>query len=264
MEQWTILTGASSGIGLEYARVLAQKRHNLILIARNQKAIEELSKELISNYSIKCRPFPLDLNSQDAIQTLEKYCNDNKLEINYLINNAGVGVFDYFHQIQEQRLMDMLNLNMNVPTLLTKLFLPKMIKKNSGGIQFIASIASYLPTPLYSNYGATKAYLRHFGTSLHYELKKTNIKINVFNPGVTKTRFFENADQKNSIAQQMQMMSAKRCAQLAYKALMKNKATSLPGFINNFTVSVILKITPLFLQARVIINDLLKNNSRKL
>jgi short-subunit dehydrogenase len=263
MKGWTLLTGASTGIGYEYAYILAQNNHNLILVARSEDKLSSLKKDLEEKFDTNCFILPIDLTAEDALTKINDLITSNNLEIDYLINNAGIGQFDYFHKISDEKLDTMLKLNMNVPTELTKMILPKLIVKNSGGIQFIASIASYLPTPLYCNYGATKAYLRHFGTSLHYELSHTNIKVNVFNPGVTKTDFFTKADQKNSLSQRLQMMSAKRCATLAYKALMSNKSTSLPGFLNNLTVYILLKFTPIFLQAKVIMKDLLKDNARK-
>jgi short-subunit dehydrogenase len=264
MDKYTLLTGASSGIGRAYAKILASNKHHLILIARSKDKLLSLQSELIEKFKIKCHILPLDLTEIESLNIIESFVKDNNIFIEYLINNAGIGQFDYFHKIDQNKMDKMLNLNMLIPTKLTKMFLPEMIKQNTGGVQFIASIASYLPTPLYCNYGATKAYLRHFGTSLHYELKDTNLKINVLNPGVTKTDFFAKADQNNSLIQKMQMMSAKRCAEISYKAFMKNKANTLPGFLNNFTVYFLLKFTPLFLQARAILNDLLKENDRKI
>lgn len=264
MNEFTLLTGASSGIGREYAKTLASHKHNLILIARSEDLLKTLKKEIENSFKVKCIILKLDLTQENAIESIENYIKDNNIFIKYLINNAGIGQFDYFHKIDENKMDKMLNLNMLVPTKLTKLVLPEMIKRNEGGVQFIASIASYLPTPLYCNYGATKAYLRHFGTSLHFELKKTNLKINVLNPGVTRTDFFNKADQNNSWIQKLQMMSAKRCAQISYNAFMKNKSTTLPGLLNNLTVYILLKFTPLFIQANAILNDLLKENERKL
>lgn len=264
MDKFTLLTGASSGIGLEYSKVLAKNGHNILLIARREEKLQTLAKELEKEFKIKALYLVLDLSINDSHKVIRDYVEKNDIFINCIINNAGIGLFDYLHKMSEDNIKQLMYLNMQVPTLITREFLPDMIKNNEGAIQFIASIASYLPTPLYSIYGATKAYLRNFGVSLHYELKRTNIKINVLNPGVTKTEFFDKANQNNSWLQQAQMMSAKRCAQISYKALMKNKDTTLPGLLNNYTVYILLKFTPLFLQAKLIMKDLLKSNERKI
>lgn len=264
MDKCTLLTGASSGIGKEYAYVLAQNNHNLLLVARREQRLKELKEQIENDYQVKCHYLVLDLSLQDSHKQIRKYVDENHLFVNRIINNAGIGLFEYVHKIPEDKIKQLMYLNMQVPTLITREFLPDMLKNNDGAIQFIASIASYLPTPLYSIYGATKAYLRSFGTSLHYELKATNIKINVLNPGITKTEFFSKAKQDNSWIQRVQMMSAKKCAQISYRALQKNKATTLPGFINNYTVYILLKFTPLFIQAKLIMRDLLKSNERSI
>lgn len=264
MDNYCLLTGASSGIGKEYAFVLAENKHNLLLVARREERLKEIQKELTEKYSIKCKILSLDLTEKDSHKQIRSFTNLHKIHLDTIINNAGIGHFEYLHKTSQADIEKLMYLNMSVPTLITREFLPDMIEKNSGQIQFIASIAGYLPTPLYSIYGATKAYLRNFGVSLHYELNKTNIKINVLNPGVTKTEFFQKANQNNSWVQELQMMSARKCAKIAYKALLKNQDTTLPGFINNYTVYFLLKFTPLFLQAKMIMNDLLKSNDRNL
>tara|TARA_B100001971_G_scaffold37960_1_gene32967 strand:+ start:8311 stop:9105 length:795 start_codon:yes stop_codon:yes gene_type:complete len=264
MNKYTLLTGASSGIGLEYAHVLAANGHNLLLVARRKERLDELKNELCDKYQINCLILPLDLTEPDSHKQIRSFVKEKNVFINCIINNAGMGLFEYLHKMNEDQIRKLMYLNMQAPTLITREFLPEMLEKGEGAIQFIASIAGYLPTPLYSIYGATKAYLKNFGISLHYELKETPIKVNVLNPGVTKTEFFKKANQNNSWVQRVQMMSAKRCAEISYTALKKNKDSVLPGFINNYTVYVLLKFTPLFLQARMIMQDLMKSNERSL
>lgn len=255
---WAIITGASSGIGKEYSRILASKGLDCILVARREDLLKELSSELEKAYNVKTKIIALDLSKKENAYKLYDECKG--LEVDYLINNAGAGIFDYFHNSSLVTQEEMMVLNIVSPTVITHLFLQDMIKKNRGYIQIVASIASYLPTPLYATYGASKAYLRHLGVSLNYELKDTNIHFSVINPGVTETEFFKTSGQKNSWLQRTQMMSARSCAEHGYKALMRNKNSAMAGILNWFTAHILTKHLPSRFQAKIIYDDLVKSN----
>lgn len=257
---WAIITGASTGIGREYAKIFAKRGINCILVARSENLLNELAKELEEVFKIKSKVFALDLSLKENSQILYQSCQDLGYEIDFLINNAGAGIFDFFHQSDLNVQQTMLTLNVESPTILTHLFLKDMIRRNKGYIQIVASIASYLPTPLYATYGASKAYLRHFGVSLNYELKDTKIHVSVINPGFTDTDFFKASKQKVSWIQKAQMMSAKRCAYLGFKSLMRNKNSSMAGFVNWFTAHILLNNLPSRFLAKFIYDDLIKNN----
>jgi short-subunit dehydrogenase len=260
MSSWAIITGASSGIGKEYAKIMAGRGLNCVLVARRKDKLETLKSDLEKDYGIKVIIMAYDLSHKENCYKIYEECKSQKLQIDYLINNAGAGIFDYFHLSDIKIQEEMITLNMTSPTLLTHLFLQDMVKRNHGYIQFVASIASYLPTPLYATYGASKAYLKHLGISLNYELKDTKIHVSVINPGVTETEFFTSAGQKNSWLQRAQMMSAKKCAEHGYRALMKNKNSSMAGFVNWFTAHILTKHLPSRFQAKIIYDDLVSSN----
>lgn len=258
---YALITGASSGIGKEYARIFAEKKVDCILVARRKDMLETLKAELVKNHGVKVEVIATDLSKKENSYVLYQECKNRNLDVDYLINNAGAGIFDFFHRSNLNVQEEMITLNMTAPTILTHLFLQDMVKKNRGYIQFVASIASYLATPLYATYGASKAYLKHLGISLNYELKDTNIHVSVINPGVTETDFFQTAGQKNSWLQRAQMMSARTCAEHGYRALMKNKNNALAGIVNWFTAHILTKHLPSRFQAKFIYDDLVKSNA---
>ncbi len=259
-ESWAVVTGASSGIGKEYARVLAKTGIHCVLVARREEQLKGLAAELSRDHGINCVIIVKDLSDRSSAQEIYAECSRLGLHVDYLINNAGAGVFEYFNQADLGSIEKMLELNVMAPTILTKLFLQDMIPRGRGYVQFVASIASYLPTPLYAGYGASKAYDRHFATSLNYELRGTGVHCSVINPGFTATEFFEAAGQKNSWSQRLQMMSAKRCAEIAFWSLKKNKASVMAGPLNWFTAHVLCRITPVRLQAWLLQDDLVRSN----
>lgn len=258
--KWAIITGASTGIGREYAKILAARGLNCILVARRIDLLKSLASELETDYKIKALVVQLDLSLKESAFELFEFCQKNNYEVEYLINNAGAGLFNFFSQTEISHQERSLHLNIITPTILSHLFLKEMKKRNRGYVQFVASIASYLPTPLYATYGASKAYLRHLGVSLNYEFKDTNIHISVINPGFTDTDFFSASKQKLSWLQTMQLMSAKTCANHGFRALMRNKNSSMAGFLNWFTAHVLLNHLPSRFLAKFIYDDLIRNN----
>lgn len=254
--KWAIVTGASKGIGREYSRLLAAQRVNILLIARSENLLNELSKELIENHGVKCFVFAIDMTEADFMNKLDGFLTDKNLYIDIVINNAGFGVYDEFVESDLSRTLDMMNLNMNAQVEMTYYFLKKMKEKNEGMIQLVASIASYFPTPLYSVYGATKSFLRHFGISVNYELRNTNIHMSVLNPGVTDTDFFQAAKQKLSLSQKVTKMSPRSVAEYGLGQLLRNNSTCLPGIWNQLTAYIFSRIMPEKIKAAIIYNDI--------
>lgn len=257
-ETWAVITGASSGIGEALARELASSSYNLVIVARREARLLELKKILESKYSIKVKPITLDLLSQDAAQNLYGQTKDLNVEI--LINNAGFGLCNAFVDSDYKTIEDMMRLNMQIPTELTHYYLKDFKRKNNGYICQIASIASYLPVPYYSVYGATKSYLRHFSNSLYYELKGTGVSHTVFNPGFTRTEFFDVAGQKLVGNQSIISQSSETVAKNVLKAMFKRKRSSLSGFINWYTGCIIGSFVPKSLIANFILRDMKKGH----
>lgn len=221
-----LITGATSGIGYEFAEIFAENKYNLILCARNKKRLEEIQKNIIEKYKVNVYIFSKDLSKEKEIKELYDEITDKRIDVDILINNAGAGYVGEFIKENYDRDENMLNLNINALTYLTKVFVNHMVKKNKGKILNVASTGAYHPGPYTAVYYATKAYVLSFTEALAEELKEYDITVSALCPGATKTNFSKNAgkrDNKNA-------MNPKFVAKKGYEGLMKNKVTIIPGF----------------------------------
>lgn len=191
-----LITGASSGIGLEYAREFARRGSNLILVARRQDALENLKRELSGAFGVAVTVIAMDLSSADAGQKLVGELAAQGLTVDFLINNAGFGTNARFSN--EDRSVIRQEITLNVLTLvdLTAAFLPHMLKQNFGAVVNIASTASYQPVPGMAVYAATKSFVRSFTSAVWGEVAGTNVRVLTVSPGATKTEFFDVAGAK--------------------------------------------------------------------
>lgn len=191
-----LITGASSGIGLEYAREFARRGSNLILVARRQDALENLKRELSEAFGVTVTVIAMDLSSPDAGQKLVGELAEHGFTVDFLINNAGFGTNSRFSQ--EDRSVIRQEITLNVLTLvdLTAAFLPHMLKQNFGAVVNIASTASYQPVPGMAVYAATKSFVRSFTSAVWGEVAGTNVRVLTVSPGATKTEFFDVAGAK--------------------------------------------------------------------
>lgn len=182
-----LITGASSGIGKEFAVEFAKLGYNLILIARRKYLLDSLCAELRENYNVESLAFECDLSNPKFIESLKNELSGK--EIGVLINNAGVGSTGYFFNSDIEKDSKMIFLNCLAPFLLTRFVLDQMIERKNGAIIFLGSIVSFNPTPLMACYSATKAFNRFIGEALWKELKDFNIDVLTLNPGGTITEF---------------------------------------------------------------------------
>lgn len=187
--RWALITGASSGIGEEFAKQLAKYGFNLVLIARRKERLEVLSKYLWEKYNTKTIIAKIDLTAESFIDELKKITQD--LEIGVVINNAGFGSIGEFAKCDVHWETNMIKVNCIAPTILTHYYLPKMIERKKGAIIFLGSLVAFQPTPYMTTYSATKAFNLFLAESLWYELKRYNIDVLALNPGGTKTEFLE-------------------------------------------------------------------------
>jgi short-subunit dehydrogenase len=186
---WALVTGASSGLGAEFARQLAAKGLNIILTARRRDRMEPLAEELRRDHNIESRVISRDLTKTSACDEIAAAVED--LEIGLLINNAGFGLVDRFHKQKTGRQTKMAFLNCVVPVELTEKFLPAMLERRRGGIIFVASTAAYQATPFFTVYGATKSFNLMMGEGLWAEYRKDNIDVLALSPGYTVSEFHE-------------------------------------------------------------------------
>lgn len=231
-EKYVLITGASSGIGLELARLFARDGYSLILTGRNAEALGNLSAELRSSYKTNPLILIYDLADSSAPAEIFGKIADAGLNVEILINNAGYGTAGKFWDIAAAEELAEIQVNISALTHLTKLFLPGMISRRSGKIMNVASTAAFQPGPLMAVYYATKAYVLSFTEAINEELKGTGVSACCLCPGATATGFQKRAGLENSILFSMHVMDAKTVAYAAYRGLQKNKAIIIPGLMN--------------------------------
>lgn len=189
MDNTALITGASSGIGKDLATIHADHGGDLVLVARREDRLNNIKKELEDKYSVEVLVIAKDLSRIESAQEVYDHVKNANIDIEYLINNAGFGGSGKFYQRPWERDLAMIQLNVICLSALTRLFLPDFVKKNSGKILNLSSIASLMPGPFQAVYFATKAYVSSFSNALAEELRDTNITVTAVLPGATETEF---------------------------------------------------------------------------
>jgi len=228
MKKVALITGASSGIGKELAKIHAKKGGDLVLVARSGDALETLKKELETKYSISIEIIIKDLSTIGTAKEVYSIVKEKEIEIEYLFNNAGFGLLGKFHELSWERQEQMINLNMVAVTQLTYLFLLDMIKRNKGKILNTSSTASLVPGPLQAVYYATKAYVTSFGNALAEELSDTNITVTNLLPGATKTKFASTSGMDKTKGFE-KTASASSVAEDGYEAMLRGDFDVISG-----------------------------------
>jgi uncharacterized protein len=234
--EMALITGASSGIGLELAREFARHGHPLIITATNEAELNEVAAELTSKHGVVAHVIALDLKTPAATEEIFNRAS-NVGPVDILVNNAGFGQLGKFWEIPLERDLGMLRVNIEAVLRLTKLFLPSMIERKRGRILNTASIAGFEPGPGLATYHATKAFVLSLSESLATELKDTGVTLTALCPGATDTDFFEKADMVNTtIFQKGRVMAPQEVAAAAYKALMNGDRVVITGGVNKAIV----------------------------
>lgn len=229
---YALITGASSGIGLELANVMAENGHNLILVARREDVLEELKNRLEEEYRVKVVVCAMDLSAPGQAQALYDFCRQHGYTVDFLINNAGYGDYAKFDASRLDVYRNMLQLNVMALTELTALFVSDMKQRFMGKILNVGSIAAFQPGPGFAVYAASKAYVMQFTEALNYELRGTGVTATVLNPGVTETGFIRRAGMAESSVAKRPQMDARAVALAGYKAMMAGKLNAIPGWKN--------------------------------
>lgn len=238
----TLITGASAGIGLEFAHVFAARTHNLILVARREDKLLELKKIIEEKYSVSVEIIIQDLTKQDAAKTIYEKIKDKQIDV--LINNAGFGVHGEFIQTDTQKELEMIQVNITVLTELTKYILPDMVQRGSGKILNVASTAAFEPGPFMAVYFATKAYVLSFTEAIAEEVRGTGVTITCLCPGATVSEFSSVASMENiSFFAKKNLPSSRNVAEYGYAALMNNTVVAIHGIQNKLLI-FLLRITP--------------------
>lgn len=224
-----VITGASSGLGRDMARVLSKKGYDIIAVARREERLIELQKELETNVEIVC----MDITDKENCIELSKRAG----EVDIFINNAGFGVFGNFDETDLDSELKMIDTNIKSVHILTKLFAKEFKKKNSGKILNVASLASFFPGPLFASYYGTKSYVLRFSQSIQEELRQSGskVKISVLCPGPVNTEFgdvakvsFGSGEEKGKSFIVLESMDV---AKYAIKKFLSGKEVIIPGFL---------------------------------
>jgi short-subunit dehydrogenase len=246
---YALITGASEGMGREFARLFAHHGYPLVLVARNKTRLDILAEELSTTNRVDIRTIPKDLSLPGSAKELKTAIDDQKITVEILVNNAGFGVHGLFHHMDWKATEAMLNLNMATLTHLTRLFLPEMLRRGQGKILNVASTAAFQPGPLMACYFASKAYVLSFTEALAEELSGTGVMATAFCPGPTRTQFQKRSHTEN-IRENSFAMEAAPAAEAAYRGLMKNKRLVIPGFTNKL-LAILVRLFPRRLVIRV-------------
>jgi short-subunit dehydrogenase len=228
MQKIALITGASSGIGRELARIHAEKGGDLVIVARSREQLEQLQSELEDTYSVNVRVIVKDLRLPNSPKEIYDEVKAAGIEIDYLINNAGFGWLGKFHERDLETDLNIIHVNIVALTALTRFFLPDFIKRNTGKILNVSSTASLVPGPLQAVYYASKAYVTSFSNAIAEELSDTNITVTALLPGPTETQFAKISGMEKSNGFK-NMASARSVAEDGYDGMMKGKLDVISG-----------------------------------
>jgi len=234
-----LITGASSGIGLELARIFAENGHDVVLVARSEGKLQTLASELQSRGRVRTHVIASDLSVPGAAQTLVERVTGLGVEIDALINNAGYGVYGPFLETSLETELAMIQLNIVALTELTKRLLPPMVARKRGRILNLASTAAFLPGPLMAVYYATKAYVLSFSEAIANELEGTGVTVTALCPGPTASGFQAAAKlEESKLVAGKTLPSSRAVARAGYDALMHGTRVFVPGLTNKVTVQL--------------------------
>lgn len=230
--RWSLVTGASSGIGVDFARELAGRGSNVILVARRAERLQEVQTELTTRFRVEADCVTADLANEQARQQLYDDLKRAGRVVDVLVNNAGFGLHGLSWEIPWEQERQMLNVDVMAMAHLTKLFLKDMVARDSGYILQVASYGAYQPAPTYASYSAAKSFVLNYGEALNYELRDSNVGVTVVSPGIVDTEFHDVAGQEKNRYQRMTQMKPDEVARIAVDAMLKRKASVIPGWTN--------------------------------
>ncbi|MHB8075483.1 SDR family NAD(P)-dependent oxidoreductase [Desulfosporosinus fructosivorans] len=246
MNKTVLITGASSGIGMEIAKLFANDGYDLVLVARRKTQLEKLASELTNNYPISITIIAKDLSQPTSPDEIFKELKEKSIHIDILVNNAGTQIYGEFQKTDLNKELQLIQVNMVSLTHLTKLAIADMLKRGSGKILNIGSTGSFAPAPLNAIYCATKSYVLNFSEGISKDLEGTGISVTTLCPGATQTEFAEKAKLLNTRLFNSSVMSAEKVAKIGYRALFKEKRVEVAGMINKLLVFSI-RFTPRWL-----------------
>ncbi len=228
--KWALITGASAGIGLEFAKLLAAGGANLVLTARRADRLQKLAAELSAQHRVQVEVFSADLLRSEAPIEIFKFTSGKNIEVELLINNAGFGAFGYAHEIPIEKMLQMIQVNCSAVVHLTRLYLPAMVARKHGDVLILASLAAFQAVPFNSVYAATKAFDLLFAEGVAEEVLEFGVRVCALCPGTTTTEFQQVAQQPARVFKSAE--AAEKVARVGLEALAAGKSCVISGAMN--------------------------------
>lgn len=236
---FALITGGSSGIGKCYAEQLAEKGYNILTISNQKELNEEVAEHISQTYNVRAIALYKDLSDKNSASEIYSFCKAEKLEIEILINNAGILLFDPLNKTSDTKIDVALGLHVHTPTMLCKLFGADMCQRGHGHILIMSSATVRLAYPTISVYNATKSYLRNFAASLWYELRPHGVSITTVYPGAIDTPLYSLEERYRKPLRALGvMMPAERLARKALRRMFRRRKNYTPGWFTKFVVCV--------------------------
>lgn len=234
---YAVVTGASSGIGWHIAGELAARGYGIVAVSNQPSALRDLKSALEEKNQVDILTLELDLATHDAASQLHKFCMEQKLKVEVLVNNAGMMHYGEVVNAREDLVRSMLNLHMHTPVMLCRLFGKSMYEDQHGYILNVSSISAVMPFPKISLYGPTKGFLRKFTRALRHEMKPFGVHVTCLVPGATDTALYDTSRINVSLAIRLRIMKqAEDVARIGIKALYRNRPVRIPGTVNKLVV----------------------------
>lgn len=236
INEFALITGASKGIGKSMALELARSGYHLLLVARSETELQQLSLQIQHDYNNRVFYLPIDLSANESSLQVAKWVNIHTDKLSILINNAGYGLWGDFEKLEFTQQMNMLSLNINTVLSLTYQLLPLLKKQIQSYVLNVSSTAAYQAVPTLALYAASKSFILSYSRALRYELKNTTVSVSCLCPGPTDTGFANRAglDALADLADKFNM-SPERVANIGIKGMFKKKAEIIPGFLNKLS-----------------------------
>ena len=231
----TLITGASTGLGKEFAKLYAKDGNSLVLVARNLEKLNKVKKEILDLYNVECDVISADLSLKEEWEKVFNFTTEKGYFVNNLVNNAGFGDRTDFLEMDIDFQIKMTEVNCNSALYFTRKYLDNMVKNDEGHIINVASIAGFMPGPFMATYHATKGYLLLLGEAISYELKKTNVKLLTLCPGPFNSEFVSKAHNDYTF-KKIKPIEAIDVAKYGYKKSLQGKSVAIVGLKNKLTV----------------------------
>jgi short-subunit dehydrogenase len=252
MAETALVTGASGGIGEEFARLLAAGGANLVLVARSHDKLAALARDLSAAHGVQARALACDLSAQDTTERIVADLHEHGIAVDTLVNNAGFATFGPFVDTPGEEEARLLQVNIVALTQLTKRLLPRMVERRHGRVLNVASTAAFQPGPLMAVYYASKAYVLSLSEALANETEGTGVTVTCLCPGPTKTGFQDRAGMRESkLFSTLRVMSAADVARAGYDGMMAGRTIVIPGLSNKLGVQF-LRVSPRAMVTRVV------------